>query len=72
MFDRPTNPAPLTPDGDARPFSPCTGDCAYNPANGLCKTCLRTLDEVANWVTMSAAQRERVWQRIAARRADGE
>jgi predicted Fe-S protein YdhL (DUF1289 family) len=41
------------------------------PLSGLCEGCLRTLDEVARWSTMSEAGKRAVWmlidQRAAAR-----
>lgn len=58
------------PTSNEQPFSPCTGDCAYDAAAGYCKGCFRTLSEVANWVNLSPAQRDRIWQRIEQRRAE--
>jgi hypothetical protein len=51
--------------------SPCISVCRMEPLSGLCEGCLRTLDEVARWSTMSEAGKRAVWmlidQRAAAR-----
>ena len=47
--------------------SPCISVCTMNLANGLCRGCLRTLDEIADWSTMSDADKRAVWGRIEAR-----
>jgi predicted Fe-S protein YdhL (DUF1289 family) len=39
------------------------------PDNGLCVGCLRTIDEIAHWSSLSVPQRHRVWQAIAQRAA---
>jgi uncharacterized protein len=49
------------------PPSPCISVCKMNLANGLCRGCLRTLDEIADWSTMSDADKRTVWARIEAR-----
>ena len=40
-----------------------------DPERGVCAGCCRTLDEIAAWSTMSDAQRERVLEALAERRA---
>jgi len=45
----------------AAPGSPCVNICVLDGA-GLCLGCLRTIDEIARWGTMSTAQQ---WQLIA-------
>ena len=40
--------------------SPCNQVCQMDPRSGLCIGCARTLDEIARWAQMSAAERERV------------
>ncbi|PWV72082.1 DUF1289 domain-containing protein [Halomonas sp. A11-A] len=47
-----------------RPESPCIKVC--RPVGELCLGCHRTLDEIARWSRMDAAQREAVWQRLDA------
>ena len=56
-----------------RPESPCIKVC--RPVGDLCLGCHRSLDEIARWSRMDAAQREAVWQRLdaqARRAADAE
>ena len=50
--------------------SPCTSVCAIDPASGWCAGCLRTLDEIAAWGSLDDAAKRKVWQRLAARRAE--
>ena len=38
--------------------SPCNQVCQMDPRSGLCIGCARTLDEIARWAQMSAAERE--------------
>jgi uncharacterized protein len=42
----------------AGPMSPCISVCALD-AQGYCTGCLRTIDEIAGWTSMSA---EEQWQ----------
>lgn len=46
----------------ARPMSPCISVCALDPG-GHCSGCLRTRDEIAGWIRMSADQQ---WDLLAA------
>lgn len=53
--------------------SPCVKICTLDARSGLCLGCGRTVDEIARWIEMSAAERARVvgelpW-RLAASRA---
>ncbi|MCB1623402.1 MAG: DUF1289 domain-containing protein [Pseudomonadales bacterium] len=50
-----------TPATDIRPLSPCITVCAIGE-NGLCSGCLRTRDEIAGWLAMSAREQ---WQLVA-------
>lgn len=63
-----TTPAPA--DLGPRTASPCISVCRMNEASGLCEGCLRTLDEIAVWSLLEAAEREGVWQQLDERRAD--
>lgn len=60
------------PDISARPTppgaSPCISVCRMDPRTQLCEGCARTIDEIANWSRYSDADKQAVWQRIAARR----
>ncbi|MCF3973709.1 DUF1289 domain-containing protein [Paracoccus salsus] len=42
------------------PQSPCVNICVIHPHEGLCVGCLRTLDEIACWASLSAAARRQV------------
>ncbi len=41
--------------------SPCIGTCTLGP-DGLCIGCFRSADEIASWLSLSAAQRSAVMQ----------
>lgn len=47
--------------------SPCTGVCVVGD-DGWCEGCARTLDEIAGWSAMTAAERDAVMGELAARR----
>ena len=49
----------------ARPDTPCVAVCSTT-FDDVCRGCGRTVAEVAHWVSMSAPQKELVWQRILA------
>jgi predicted Fe-S protein YdhL (DUF1289 family) len=49
--------------------SPCNNVCAIDPACGLCVGCGRSLDEIANWLAMSDADRSRVTAELPRRLA---
>ncbi len=40
--------------------TPCIDICTIDEANGLCKGCSRTIDEIARWASMTAEQRRAV------------
>jgi predicted Fe-S protein YdhL (DUF1289 family) len=48
-----------------RPDTPCVAVCSTT-FDDICRGCGRTVVEVAHWVSMSADQKEIVWQRILA------
>jgi predicted Fe-S protein YdhL (DUF1289 family) len=55
--------------------SPCIKICTLDARCGLCLGCGRTIDEIARWTAMSAAERVRVigelpWRLAASRRAE--
>jgi uncharacterized protein len=54
---------------EADPGSPCVSTCRIDPASGWCDGCLRTLDEIAAWGTMDAADKRRTWAQLPQRRA---
>jgi hypothetical protein len=54
--------------------SPCVKTCTLDAHSGLCLGCGRTIEEIARWTAMSAAERARVMDelpvRLAGRRAE--
>jgi len=46
-----------------RPDSPCVGICS-TLFDEVCQGCGRTAMEVSNWVFMSDAEKQAVWERI--------
>jgi predicted Fe-S protein YdhL (DUF1289 family) len=40
--------------------SPCVKICTLDACSGLCLGCGRTIDEIARWSAMSAAERDHV------------
>ena len=48
--------------------SPCENVCQMNPQTGYCIGCLRTLDEIADWLEMTDAQKIEVLARLDERR----
>ncbi|HRO13943.1 MAG TPA: DUF1289 domain-containing protein [Paracoccus sp. (in: a-proteobacteria)] len=46
--------------------SPCRNICSLDADQRFCTACLRTLDEIARWGTMTDAERNAVLDRIAA------
>lgn len=62
MSARPSEDAMSIPE---RPDTPCVAVCSTT-FDEVCRGCGRTVVEVAHWVSMSAADKELVWQRILA------
>ncbi len=56
-------PAPRAP----RPPSPCINVCTLD-ARGLCIGCLRSGEEIARWLTMSAEEQWRLLEVLRGRR----
>ena len=55
--------------------SPCVKICTLDARSGLCLGCGRTIDEIARWTAMSAAERGRVmselpWRLAASRHSE--
>jgi predicted Fe-S protein YdhL (DUF1289 family) len=44
--------------------SPCVNICTLDARSGLCLGCGRTIDEIAQWSNMSAAERARVMREL--------
>lgn len=49
--------------------SPCTKDCKIDPATGLCRGCLRTMQEIIRWGSANAEEQARTLTAVAGRRA---
>jgi hypothetical protein len=47
--------------------SPCVKVCAIHPEERLCVGCFRTLEEIATWSRMTAAERRAVMDDLPAR-----
>jgi len=49
--------------------SPCVNICTLDARSGLCLGCGRTVDEIARWTAISAAERTRVISELPTRLA---
>ncbi|MSO67877.1 MAG: DUF1289 domain-containing protein [Pseudolabrys sp.] len=47
--------------------SPCVKICTLDARSGMCLGCGRSIDEIARWTAMSAAERVRVMGELPAR-----
>jgi hypothetical protein len=45
--------------------TPCTGHCSTALGDDVCRSCLRTFDEITRWVEMNEDERRAVNRRIA-------
>jgi predicted Fe-S protein YdhL (DUF1289 family) len=50
--------------------SPCVKICTLDARSGLCLGCGRTVDEIARWSAMSAAEQGRIIGELPGRLAD--
>lgn len=48
--------------------SPCVNVCQLNPETGYCIGCLRTLDEIADWLEMADGEKLDLLARLDERR----
>jgi uncharacterized protein len=48
--------------------SPCTSVCTIDSVSGFCAGCLRTLDEIAGWISLSDDEKRAVLAALPARR----
>ena len=48
--------------------TPCVKICTVDARQGFCLGCGRTIDEIARWVRMSAAERNRIMSSLPERR----
>lgn len=49
--------------------SPCIQVCQIDDASGCCIGCLRAIDEIREWPIMTASEKTKVLENVAARRA---
>ena len=47
--------------------TPCVKNCTVDPASRLCIGCGRTLDEIAQWLTLTNDERRRIMAELPAR-----
>jgi predicted Fe-S protein YdhL (DUF1289 family) len=52
--------------------SPCISLCEMAPVTGLCRGCLRTIDEIVAWGNASDAHKRAIWAEIRRRESDME
>jgi predicted Fe-S protein YdhL (DUF1289 family) len=50
--------------------SPCISLCEMDKQTGLCRGCLRTIDEIMTWGSASDEVKRGVWAEIRRREAD--
>jgi predicted Fe-S protein YdhL (DUF1289 family) len=48
--------------------SPCVNICQINPETGNCIGCMRTIDEIADWLEMTNEEKRQVLNRLEERR----
>jgi hypothetical protein len=48
--------------------SPCVQVCTLDPASGLCRGCLRSVQEITNWLEMTAEEKRATLARVEQRR----
>lgn len=50
------------------PVSPCLGICLMDPRTRTCRSCLRTIEEIAGWYEASPTEKRAIIGRLAERR----
>ena len=60
----------LEPELQSPVPSPCINLCQMEPATGLCKGCLRTIDEIVAWGSAGDDYKRAVWAEIRRREAE--
>jgi uncharacterized protein len=50
--------------------SPCIGVCFIEQHSGLCRGCFRTLQEISDWIEMTADEKRATLQALPARQAE--
>ncbi len=49
--------------------SPCNSVCRVDARTGFCEGCLRTIDEIIAWSTLSDDEKRDVWDALALRKS---
>jgi predicted Fe-S protein YdhL (DUF1289 family) len=49
--------------------SPCVNVCQIDPQTGYCIGCMRTIDEIADWLEMTNEEKQQVLDRLEQRKA---
>jgi predicted Fe-S protein YdhL (DUF1289 family) len=55
-------------DSRAPVTSPCTNNCHLDQATGRCTGCLRTVDEIMQWPSATAAEKRQILARLRLRK----
>lgn len=63
--------AALISPSTATAESPCIGHCTTVLGDDVCRSCLRTFDEITRWIEMSDDERIAVNQRVTDLRKQG-
>ncbi|MFH1196248.1 MAG: DUF1289 domain-containing protein [bacterium] len=50
-------------------ISPCTKICSIDITTNLCAGCMRTIDEITNWVNYTDQKREKIMDEIEFRKS---
>jgi predicted Fe-S protein YdhL (DUF1289 family) len=61
----------FSPSAEITADTPCTGHCSTALGDDVCRSCLRTFDEITRWVEMNEDERRAVNLRIAAEQDSG-
>lgn len=61
VTQRPRSPRPI----DTSVPSPCLAICEIPEGSNECLGCRRTVDEIRNWIVMTAAEKQAVLDRLA-------
>jgi predicted Fe-S protein YdhL (DUF1289 family) len=59
----------MNPEDQTPVPSPCISLCDMAPDTGLCRGCLRNIDEIIAWGSADDAYKRAVWQEIRRREA---
>ena len=49
------------------PVSPCVGVCTLDPVSRFCIGCARSIEEIAQWPSLSAQQKRRIIAQLPTR-----